>query len=84
MTAIQAKVTSNGQISLPAEVRHRWRVSSVLVIDLGDYAIVRPVPADPISALRGKYARPGPSLEAIRADERAEEAEAEDRRWAEQ
>jgi bifunctional DNA-binding transcriptional regulator/antitoxin component of YhaV-PrlF toxin-antitoxin module len=74
VNAVQAKVTSNGQVSLPAELRHRWDVTFVLVIDRGDYAIVRPIPDDPVSALHGAHAGPGPSSEQARAHERAEEA----------
>lgn len=77
---VAAKVTRNGQISLPAELRRRWDAESVLVIDLGDYAIVRPLSADPIGDLMGKYAGPGPSSEELRATEREAEAEREDAR----
>lgn len=70
MDAVQAKVTRNGQVSLPAELRHRWAAGSVLVIDRGDYAIVRPIPADPVTTLRGAHAGPGPSSEQARAAER--------------
>lgn len=43
----------------------------MLVIDRGGYAIIRPVPADPVTALRGAYAGPGPSVDDLRAEERA-------------
>jgi bifunctional DNA-binding transcriptional regulator/antitoxin component of YhaV-PrlF toxin-antitoxin module len=80
MASIQAKVTHNGQISLPAELRHRWRAASVLVIDRGDYAIVRPVPEDTIAALHGVHAGPGPTSEAARRAERdLEESRDEER-----
>lgn len=79
MDAVHAKVTRNGQVSLPAELRHRWGTGSVLVIDRGDYAIVRPVPTDPLAALRGAHAGPGPTLEQARAAERAAEQEREQR-----
>jgi virulence-associated protein VagC len=46
-------ITSAGQVSLPAEVRHRWDTSAVLIEDEGDRLVVRPVPADPIEGLRG-------------------------------
>jgi AbrB family looped-hinge helix DNA binding protein len=46
-------ITSAGQVSLPAEVRHRWGTSAVLIEDEGDRLVVRPVPADPIEGLRG-------------------------------
>lgn len=74
MTAVPAKVTRNGQMSLPAELRHRWSTAAVLVIDRGEYAIVRPIPDDPVEALRGAHAGPGPSTEEARAVERAAEA----------
>lgn len=73
MVSIEAKVTRNGQMSLPAELRHRWGASSVLVIDRGDYAIVRPIPPDTVAALRGAHAGPGPSTEAARALDRADD-----------
>ncbi|MBA3250057.1 MAG: AbrB/MazE/SpoVT family DNA-binding domain-containing protein [Geodermatophilaceae bacterium] len=74
MTAIQAKVTRAGQVSLPAALRHRWGAASVLVIDRGDYAIVRPVPGDPLAALRGTHAGPGPTSDEARAAERSAES----------
>lgn len=78
-TAI-VKVTSNGQVSLPARLRHRWATAAVLVIDRGDYAILRPIPADPVTALRGAHAGPGPSAEQARALERSTEQGREQRR----
>ena len=82
MDARRAKVTRNGQVSLPAELRHRWDADAVLVIDRGDYAIVRPIPADPLTTLRGAHAGPGPSLEQARAAERTAEQEREHRTTA--
>jgi len=79
MNTVQAKVTRNGQMSLPAELRHRWASGSVLVIDRGDYAIVRPIPEDPLAQLRGVHAGPGPSSEQARAADRAAEAEHDER-----
>ncbi len=80
MDGTQVKVSRNGQVSVPAAVRHRWGTSTVLIIDRGDYAIVRPVPDDPVEALRGTYATPGPATDTARAADRASEAAAEDRR----
>jgi bifunctional DNA-binding transcriptional regulator/antitoxin component of YhaV-PrlF toxin-antitoxin module len=76
----RAKVTRNGQVSLPAALRHRWGAGSVLVIDRGDYAIVRPIPDDPIAALQGAHRGPGPATEAARAAERAAQAELDTQR----
>lgn len=80
MQATPVKVSSNGQISVPAAVRHRWGTSTVLVVDRGDYAIIRPVPDDPVEALLGAYATPGPTTESARADDRAAETARDDRR----
>ncbi|MGH3828072.1 MAG: AbrB/MazE/SpoVT family DNA-binding domain-containing protein [Pseudonocardiaceae bacterium] len=74
MKAVRTKVTSSGQVSLPAELRHRWRTPAVLVIDKGDYAIVRPIPDDPVTALHSSHADAGPASELVRAAERAVDA----------
>jgi AbrB family looped-hinge helix DNA binding protein len=47
------KISRGGQISVPAEIRHRWNTSRVLLEDEGDRLVVRPVADDPISMLRG-------------------------------
>ncbi len=70
MSANQAKVTRNGQVSLPAAIRHRWNAGSVLIVDRGGYAIVRPIPEDPVGELQGAYASAGPATDAARALER--------------
>lgn len=80
MTSTLATVSRNGQISVPAAVRRRWRTRSVLVIDRGDYAIVRPIPDDPVTALEGAHAGPGVTADDARAAERAAEQEAARRR----
>lgn len=80
MDGVRVKVSRNGQVSVPAAVRQRWGVSTVLIIDRGDYAIVRPVPDDPVEALRGAYATPGPATETARAADRAAETASDDRR----
>jgi bifunctional DNA-binding transcriptional regulator/antitoxin component of YhaV-PrlF toxin-antitoxin module len=72
----KAKVTRNGQVSLPAELRPRWGTGSVLVIDRGDYAIVRPVPEDPVTTLLGSHTGPGPTTDRARSTERESEADA--------
>ena len=80
MTPVAMKVTRAGQISLPAEIRHRWKVQRVLVVDHGDRVELRPLPDDLVESLRGKYAGRGPSTEEMRAEARREEAEIERRR----
>jgi hypothetical protein len=49
----------------------------MLVIDRGDYAIVRPIPDDPVEALLGAYAAPGVTAEEARTAERSAERAAE-------
>ena len=82
MDGTRVKVSRNGQVSVPAAVRHRWGTSTVLIIDRGDYAIVRPVPDDPVEALRGAYASQGPDSDAIREANRSDEAASDERRAA--
>ncbi len=76
------KVSSNGQVSIPAETRARWRADHVVVVDLGDRIVMRPLPADPVGSLVGKYSRHGPSTDEARTDARAEEEARERRRRA--
>jgi bifunctional DNA-binding transcriptional regulator/antitoxin component of YhaV-PrlF toxin-antitoxin module len=80
MGSTEVVVSRNGQVSVPAEVRHRWGARTVLIIDRGDYAIVRPVPDDPIGAIQGAYAGPGRPAEDVRSENRTAEADAEERR----
>ena len=58
----QATISKGGQVSIPANVRHRWGTNRVLVEDRGDELVFRPLPLDPIAAARG-------SLRGDRADE---------------
>jgi bifunctional DNA-binding transcriptional regulator/antitoxin component of YhaV-PrlF toxin-antitoxin module len=51
-------ISKGGQISVPAEVRRRWRTDRVRIIDQGDHLVVRPVPTDPIEAVRGSLTLP--------------------------
>lgn len=80
-TSFVMKVSRNGQVSLPAAVRHRWASDRVLVLDLHDRVVVRPLPVDPaddVTQLRGKY-RGAPSTDGLRAAARAEDRDHEDR-----
>ncbi len=49
------RITKNGQISLPSEVRRRWNVDRVIVIDTPAGLVVRPFDPDAVRSLRGKY-----------------------------
>ena len=71
-TSYVMKVSSNGQVSIPAEARSRWMTDRVVVVDLGDRIVMRPMPNDAVGALAGKYHGRGPTPTAARAAERAE------------
>lgn len=71
VAATIVKITSNGQISLPAEIRRRWGVGRVVVLDHDAFAVVRAVPDDPVRAYRGRFAGAGPSSAELRAAEDA-------------
>jgi AbrB family looped-hinge helix DNA binding protein len=79
-TSYTMKVSSNGQVSIPAEARARWATDRVVVVDLGDRVVLRPLPADPIGDLRGKYRRRGPSTLQARTRARSDDTAAERRR----
>jgi bifunctional DNA-binding transcriptional regulator/antitoxin component of YhaV-PrlF toxin-antitoxin module len=73
------KVSSNGQVSIPAAARARWNADHVLVVDLGDHVALRPLPLDPRAQLRGKYQGRGPVTDRARRDARS--ADAAHERW---
>lgn len=73
------KVSRNGQVSIPAEARARWGADRVVVVDLGDRVVMRPVSAGGVDALIGKYAG-GRSADALRSQARADDARRERRR----
>jgi hypothetical protein len=67
------RVSSNGQVSIPAETRARWSVDRVVVVDLGDRVVMRPLPSDPLEDIQGKYRSVGPSADESRVLQRAED-----------
>lgn len=78
-TGCVMKVSRNGQVSIPADARARWNADRVVVVDLGDRVVIRPMPADAVGELVGKYRR-GPATDAARRRARSDEATAETRR----
>jgi AbrB family looped-hinge helix DNA binding protein len=79
-TSYVMKVSSNGQVSIPAEARARWNADRVVVVDLGDRVVLRPMPAEPVRKLRGKYRRRGASSDRIRRQSRVDDASRERRK----
>jgi len=80
VTSQVMKVSSNGQVSIPAEVRARWNVRRVVVVDLGDRVVLRPLSDDPTESLRGKYRGRGPGSDAARSAARRDDSAHERRR----
>jgi bifunctional DNA-binding transcriptional regulator/antitoxin component of YhaV-PrlF toxin-antitoxin module len=75
------KITSSGQISLPAEVRRRWGVSRVRLVDHGDHLTLEPIPDDVFAATFGLFAGPGPTSDELRAMQRQEDQEREEEKY---
>ena len=71
------KVSRNGQVSIPAAARARWKTQRVLVVDLGDHIVLRPISDDPVGDLVGKYAGRGPTTDEMRRMEREDDARRE-------
>jgi hypothetical protein len=70
-------------VSIPADIRHRWGVRRVVLVEQGDALVVRPLPDDPIAAAMGSLAGPGPTTDEIRLQLRAEELDAyEHKGWS--
>ena len=67
-------VSQNGQVSIPAATRARWKARRVIVVDLGDRVVVRPAPDQPVGDLEGKYSGRGPSSDQARRQARQSEA----------
>ena len=77
-------VTRGGQISIPAEIRRRWKASKVEVQDCGDHLELRPAPEDPIGGLRGSLKlRASLTVDEVTKQWRREDIEAENRKWRE-
>ena len=79
-TAHVMTVSRNGQVSIPAETRARWNTRQVLVVDLGDRVVMRPVSDHPLEELRGKYAGRGPRTDRARQAARRDDTERSRRR----
>ena len=72
------KISGNGQVSIPADARSRWQADRVLVVDLGDYVLMRPLTGDdPVGELRGKYAGVGLDTDTMRKNARRDESRRE-------
>ena len=66
-------ISKGGQVSIPADVRHRWGTRDVVIEDQGSTLLIRPIPADPIGAAVGSLAGRGPNSDELRSIVRDEE-----------
>ena len=75
-------ISKGGQISVPADVRKRWRTRRLQLEDRGDELVLRPAPEDPIAAARGALkGRLRLTSGEMRRLEREEEARIEEAKW---
>src|SRR5205085_1739182 len=74
------RISRGGQVSVPAQIRHRWGTSRVALEDLGDRIVLRPAADDPIASARGALAGElSWTSEQMRARARKDEAGSERR-----
>lgn len=75
---MKIRISKGGQISVPAPIRRRWKTDSLVIEDLGDRVILRPIPSDPIASATGALASgrmtSTQARERIRREEQAAEA----------
>ena len=53
MKRMTIRISKGGQVSIPADIRRRWRTDRLVLEDRGDDLVMRPLPEDPIRAARG-------------------------------
>lgn len=77
------KISTGGQVSIPAPIRKRWGTTTLTLEDRGEEIVLRPVPDDPIAAAAGAFAGDGPKVdwEKVVREEREAEAEAYERKF---
>lgn len=82
LMSTRMKITKGGQISIPAEIRHRWGTSTLAFTDEGERIVLEPADDDPIAAADGAFAEEfgGMDVDHMRSTARADERAAEARR----
>lgn len=77
---MKIRISKGGQLSLPAEIRRRWATDALVVEDLGDRVVLRPIPNDPVAAAVGAFSTKKGSATRARQRMREEERAAEGRK----
>lgn len=78
---MKIRISKGGQVSLPAKIRRRWATDALVVEDLGDRVILRPIPSDPVAAVMGAFPTKKGSATRARQSIRKEEQAAEGRKY---
>lgn len=74
MAMRRLRISRGGQVSVPADIRHRWKTNTVLAEDRGDTLVLKPAEDDPLKALRGSLkGRLEESSKQLRAKARSDE-----------
>lgn len=76
---MKIRISKGGQLSLPAEIRRRWATDALVVEDLGDRVVLRPIPNDPVAAAVGAFPTKKGSATRARQRMREEDRAAEGR-----
>ncbi len=76
---MKIRISKGGQVSLPAEIRRRWATDTLVVEDLGDRVVLRPIPRDPVAAVVGAFPSQGRTSGQARKRTRDKEQTAERR-----
>ena len=75
-------ISKGGQISVPAEVRHRWGTRRLQLEDRGEELVLRPAADDQIAAARGALkGRLRKTSDELRSEDRERERLIEERKW---
>ncbi|MFN2389469.1 MAG: AbrB/MazE/SpoVT family DNA-binding domain-containing protein [Actinomycetota bacterium] len=78
---MKIRLSRGGQFSLPAKIRRRWATDELVVEDLGDRVVLRPIPRDPVAAVVGALPSEKRTADEVRARMRAEEQVSERRKY---
>lgn len=78
---MKIRISKGGQVSLPAAIRRRWATDALVVEDLGDRVVLRPIPSDPVGAVVGAFPSQKHTASRARNRIRAEEQAAERRKY---
>jgi bifunctional DNA-binding transcriptional regulator/antitoxin component of YhaV-PrlF toxin-antitoxin module len=69
------RISKGGQVSIPAEIRHRWATSTVSLEDQGSRIVLEPAPDDPIAAAEAALADEFGGLDLAELRRKARESE---------